>query len=349
MKPLIDKALTLWNRISRLRWVHFTLNIFTHFGKDNGGLLAAGLAFFLVLAIVPLLLVGLWALGQFYIDQPDKAVHQIQGLLATQVLPGAANTEVLRFMQQAGIADAQGHAGPNLLRILHEHGFAGLFGLVSLVFAALQIFINGAAAMNAAWEATEKRNWVQLRLVALGLLIATGVLVALSLAATYLSTRISASSWAHLVPFEGKALSGLFELGAVVLSIGMYAVIYKYLPSAKVSWRAALFGAAFAAVAWEVAKKFLALYLLHPNKSLYGELANLIVLVIWILYSMTILLLGAETAAAYAMETGQRATAALRRAATATPSADTASSSSLTRAKDWNRARRVRNKTESRS
>ena len=47
--------------------------------------------------------------------------------------------------------------------------------------------------MNAAWETTEKRNWVNLRLVALGLLVATGILLVLSLVATGYSTSFSAS------------------------------------------------------------------------------------------------------------------------------------------------------------
>ena len=183
-----------------------------------------------------------------------------------------------------------------------------------------------------------------LRLVALGLLVGTGILLVLSLVATGYSTKFSASEFAHLVPFEGALISGLLELAAVAVSAVMYAVVYKFLPSATVSWKAAFAGAAFAAVTWEIAKKALAVYLLKPNHGLYGDLGNLIVFILWILYSMTILLLGAEVSAGYAEVVEGAPAARLKRAAHATPSADASpsSNSALARAKERDRARRIR-------
>ena len=63
-------------RLKRIFWIKFIFDVFERFGRDNGGLLAGGLAFFLVLAFVPLLLVGLWALGLVYAHKPDEAVVQ---------------------------------------------------------------------------------------------------------------------------------------------------------------------------------------------------------------------------------------------------------------------------------
>ena len=333
-------------RLERIFLVKFTLDVFARFGRDNGGLLAAGLAFFLVLALIPLLLVGLWGLGLVYANKPNEAVAQIQTLLATRVLPGAANTEVVGFMQQANIADAQGHAGPTLMNIIDGHGIAGVVGFLGVVWAAIQIFVNGSTAMNAAWETKEKRNWFVLRGVALGLLVGAGLLLILSLGVTAVSTAISTSALAHLIPFEGAIESGAVELGAVVVSGLMYAVIYKFLPSpsANISWKSALIGGAAAAIAFEIAKKGLSVFLLNPKKSLYGDLGNLIAFVLWIYYSMMILLLGAEVSAVYASEIEQKAHARLKRAAHATPAADSSSNSGspLARAKQRDRAQRVR-------
>ena len=333
-------------RLQRVFWIKFLFDVFARFGRDNGGLLAAGLAFFMVLAFVPMLLVGLYTLGMVYSHRPDEALQKILELVSKQIVPGKAGDEVTHLMWRAGIAaDEKGlHAGPTLLNLLHGHGLAGVIGILGVVWAAMQIFINGSTAMNAAWESTEKRSWITLRLVALALLVAAGVLLVLSLAATGYSTAISHSKLAHLVPFEGLALSGVFELVAVAVSAGMYAVTFKFLPSAQVSWKAALAGGVFAAVAWEVAKKGLAIYLLHPNNSLYGELGNLIVFILWVLYSMTILLLGAEASAVYASSVEGRAGAKLKAAAGVTPSVDTSAGagSSLARAKERSRAERVR-------
>ncbi len=343
---MINFFKTTLARLQRIFLVKFTMDVFARFGRDNGGLLAAGLAFFLVLALVPLLLVGLWGLGLVYAHNPNEAVVQIKTLLATRVLPGAANIEVVHFMQQANISDAQGHAGPTLMNIINGHGIAGLVGFLGVVWAAIQIFINGSTAMNAAWETKEKRNWFVLRGVALGLLVGAGLLLVLSLGVTALSTAISASSFAHSIPFEGAISAGAVELGAVVVSGLMYAVIYKYLPSpsANISWKSALVGGAAAAVAFEIAKKGLSVLLLKPKASVYGDLGNLIAFVLWIYYSMMILLLGAEVSAVYAGEIEQKTHARLRRAALSTPSVESSSNSGspLARSKQRDRAQRVR-------
>ena len=350
MKPLLAKLAGLPATVlavaRRIFLLKFILDVFERFGESNGGLLAAGLAFFLVLAIIPLLLVGLWGLGLVYAHKPDEAVSQIKDLLANRILPGAANDEVVHFMQKANIQDANGHAGPTLLNLIHGHGVAGLVGLLGIVWAAIQIFINGSTAMNAAWETTEKRNWFQLRGVALGLLVGAGILLVLSLAVTALSTAISASPLARAVPFASALQAGAVEMGAVIVSALMYAVIYKYLPSpsANITWKSALVGGVTAAVAFEIAKKGLSVLLLQPKKSLYGDLGSLIALVLWIYYSMMILLLGAEVSAVYAADIERRGIMRLRRASLSDPAADTSadSGSLLARIRKRGRAQRVR-------
>lgn len=335
-------------RLKRIFWIKFIFEVFERFGKDNGGLLAAGLAFFLVLAFVPLLLVGLWALGLVFAHRPDEALQKIESLLQSQVLPGAAGKEVQHLMWRAGIAaDKQGtHAGPTLLNILRGHGAAGLIGLAGIIWAAIQIFINGSTAMNAAWQVEEKRNWFQLRGIALALLVGTGILLVLSLVVTAVSTGISAGRFGSIIPFEKPLLAGAVELGAVFVSGLMYATIYKFLPSpsAKVSWRSALLGGFIAAIAFEIAKKGLSVYLITQKKSLYGELGNLISFILWVYYSMMILLLGAEVSAVYAHEVESTWGAHLKRAASATPSAESSASSGspLARSKEKNRAQRIR-------
>ena len=317
MHGIVGQIQAVVVRLKRIFWVNFLFNVFARFGRDNGGLLAAGLAFFLVLAFVPLLLVGLWFLGHLYAGKPDEALHQIQANILPQIIPGGgAGDEVTHLMERAGIASADGqHAGPGLTKLLNGHGVAGLLGLLTAVWAAIQIFINGSSAMNAAWETTEKRNWFVLRLIALGLLVATGVLLVGSLVATGVSTHLSNTDFAKSFPFVGALQSGGIELIAVAVSTVMYAVVYKFLPSAKVSWKAAFAGAVFSSVTWEIAKKALAVYLLRPNHGLYGNLGNLIVFILWVLYSMTILLLGAEVSAAYAEVVEGAPVARLKRSA----------------------------------
>lgn len=337
---------TMMTRLKRVFVIKFAFDVSDRLGATNGWLLGAGLAFFLVLALVPLLLVGLWGVGHVYAHRPDEALHKIQGFLTSNVLPGKAGDEAKRLMWRAGISSDQPgtHAGPALLKLLNGHGLAGLIGFGVTVWAAMQIFINAAVAFNAAWKTTERRNWFQLRGAALGLLIGTGVLLGLSLAFTAVSTSTSMDRFAHLVPFQTVVKSFLFELAAVAASAAMYAAVYKFLPSpsAKVSWKAAVIGGVVAAVAFEIVKKWLSVYLLKPN-GLYGELGNLIVFVVWIYYSMMILLLGATVSAVYADEVESARGTRLKRMASATPAVDAVSGNpALARAKERNRTERLR-------
>lgn len=321
-------------RLKRIRWIKFTFDVFGRFGKDNGGLMAAGLTFFQVLAFVPMLLVGIAALGYYFhaIHSKGDPVQEIQKLLTTQVLPGAAGNEVKHLMERANI-------GATVAKVTATRGVAGIIGLLGLVWASLQIFVNGSVPMNLALDATETRSWIKLRLIALGLLVGTGVLLVLSIAATAFGTVLS-----RKIPGGAFLYTILSELGAVVFGSLMFAATYKFLPSARVSWRAAIIGGLAAGLAWEIAKKGLAVYLLHPNTSLYGNLANLIIFILWVYYSMMIFLLGAEVTGVYATDIEGSRNARLKKSASLTPSADAAvsSGSPLTRSKERNRAERIR-------
>jgi membrane protein len=306
-----------WRRMQHITFIRFVTSVFTRFGKDNGALLAAGLAFFLVIAFVPMLLTGIAVLGYYFhlTHNTHNAVDEIKTLLMTQILPGAAGREVQHLMLRADVAGKVQH-------ITATRGISGLIGILGLIWASIQIYLNGAVAMNAAWEVSEKRNWFMLRLIAFGLFLVAGVFLVLSIASTAYGTWLSHSSVAHYVPGWAIMVEIGTELAAVAGAAVMYAVTYKYLPAAPVSWRSAFVGGITSAILWEIAKKGLAVYLLHPNVSLYGNLANLIIFILWVYYSMTIFLLGTEVSVVYTHEVEERRRALLRRTAKLTPAID---------------------------
>ena len=134
--------------------------LFRRFGKDRCGAYAAALTFFSILSIVPALVVALAALA-FLFQDPGEAMHRLQGLIAG-ILPGdfagkAARASMKEANVQKSVED-----------LIKTRGIAGVIGLLSLVWATLQIFVNAAPAMNTAFEVVEKRGWIKLRLVAWG-------------------------------------------------------------------------------------------------------------------------------------------------------------------------------------
>lgn len=178
-----------------------------------------------------------------------------------------------------------------------------MVGLVTLFWSALQIFVNAAAPFNAAFRVKETRNFFQLRLTALCLLLAAGGLFLLSLLPTSGAQLLTKLSLVELhYPLKPLVAFAFLSL-SVAVNACMFSVIYRYLPSpsAKVEWRAAMIAGTIIAILWEAAKQGFGFYLSHYGNynKLYGSLGGLVGLIFWIYYTSMILLLGAEIASLY--------------------------------------------------
>jgi len=304
------RVIDIWDTIRHWGPVAFVLTVFERFGRDNGALLSAGLAFFMMLAFVPMLLTGIAALGFYFhlTHSSHNAIDDIRNLLTSQVLPGAAGDEVGHLMDRVDVTG-------KVKQITENRGVSGIVGIGGLMWASIQIYLNGAVAMNAAWQAPEKRNWLKLRLLAFALFLVTGVFLVLSIVSTAYGTWLAHSSLGKLVPNWAHWVEFGTEFAAVLGASVMFTLIYKFLPSAPVTWRAAFVGGTSAGLLWEIAKKGLAVYLLHPNVTLYGNLANLIIFILWVYYSMSIFVLGGEVSAVYAVEIEDKRRTHLKRSA----------------------------------
>src|SRR5205807_10058887 len=92
----------------------------------------------------------------------------------------------------------------------------------------------------------------------------------------------------------------------VVVTV-LFAMIFKFLPDAKIQWRDVWIGAAMTALFFGIGKWALGLYLgSGAAASAYGAASSLITLLLWIYYSSQILLFGAEFTQVYANQAGRR-------------------------------------------
>ena len=107
----------------------------------------------------------------------------------------------------------------------------------------------------------------------------------------------------------GASIVGL-ELDLVVSSIIitlLFAMIYRFLPDVKISWKDVWFGAAVTALLFLLGKFLIGLYLGRTEAaSAYGAAGSMVVLLIWLYYSSQIFLFGAELTKAYANRYGSR-------------------------------------------
>jgi membrane protein len=143
-------------------------------------------------------------------------------------------------------------------------------------------------------------------LLAIGflLLVTTAINAAIAYVATYV---------ARALPFAGAGfvfalVNWIITLAIVTL---LFALMYKYLPDAKIEWRDVWTGALVTAVLFVVGQALIAFYLGRAGlASAYGAAGSLLVLLLWVYYSSMILLLGAEFTRVYAETHGSRIGAA---------------------------------------
>jgi membrane protein len=102
----------------------------------------------------------------------------------------------------------------------------------------------------------------------------------------------------------GHVISIIVSLVVITL---LFAMIYRYLPDAKIAWKDVWLGAAITAVLFTVGKFLIGLYLGHSSVgSAYGAAGSLAVLLIWLYYAAQIFLYGVEFTKVYADKFGSR-------------------------------------------
>ena len=253
-------------------------------------LVAAGVAFYSMLALVPALVavVSLYGL----VAGPKEVSQQLSTL--TKSMPRDVG-ELLRNMLKSTSSRSSGGLGV---------GFAvTLAGAVWSASSGMRALING---LNVAYDEPESRKFAKLRGAALlltvfNLAITLGLLIVLLAAPKTLAhgtagTAVAIGRWPVL-------------LVAIVVSL---AVIYRYGPDrdhprwAWVSW-----GAAAATVGWIVASVLLAVYAANVGRfdRTYGSLGGVVVLLLWLYLSALVILLGGEVNAEMEHQTRRDTTA----------------------------------------
>lgn len=256
--------------------------IYEAFNRHFGGLMAAAVSFFALLSFIPLLSVAVAVLG-LILGGSESALDRLSATVR-DYFPTDIN--LIRS---------------TLKEIHQERTLLGALGLVGLLVSGSAIFTNLEIAFNNIWGVEVMRNWFKQRLVAVGTSVLILCLLFFSIAVTSVLTYVQHVS--HRLGANGRSIDAAWEvvayLVALLISVTLFATLYKIVPNKEIEWREALIGGAFAGLAFEVAKYGFAFYLARFNNynRVYGSLGGMIVLVVWTYYSMTILFLGAEIAA----------------------------------------------------
>jgi len=234
---------------------------------------AGYLAYVTLLSLVPLIAVGVAIFSAF--PGFESTRMEIESFLFTNFVP--TSTDVIRE---------------------HISSFAGnanqmtAVGIGFLAAIALLLIRNVDATLNRIWRIKKKRP----------MMISFAVYwMVLSLGPVLLGASIGVTSYiVSLVSFADQGIPGfsgfLLKLLPYGISMVGFIMLYTLVPNTRVSFRAAIPGAFFAALLFELTKKGFALYISHfPSyEVIYGAVATIPILFVWVYLSWVVVLLGAE-------------------------------------------------------
>src|SRR5262245_1718837 len=261
--------------------------------EDDALPLAAGLAYYSLLSMAPLLLVVVSIAGTFFADGQVhmQLIDQMRYLVGEE---GAALTETVIDHTVSEERSQWSLAVGALLTLLGA----------STVFGQLQYALNRVWRVKAAPHAALIMTFVKQRILSFALVLSVGFLLMVSLVISavlgalhkYLDERLAEAAFF----WSGLDLTITFVLATVLI-----AMLFKYLPDAEIEWRDTWLGALITAALFIVGKQVIGLYLGQTTvASSFGAAASVVIFMLWVYYAAVILLFGAEITQAVAARRG---------------------------------------------
>lgn len=244
--------------------------------RDRVNVYAAQAAFFILMSVVPIVMLLMTILQYTPITEAD-----VLNLLA-RIFPPAIQPELEKIV--TGVYDSS---------------FALLSGTaVAAVWSAGKGVMGISQGLNSVHHQEETRSYFVVRLrsavYTLGLLfsliLAIGILV--------FGYPLQKALIAHipvLRNIEGSVF-GIQTVIALVLLASLFILMYEFLPNRRLKFKNQVLGAVFTSLGWAIFSNAFSLYLeLADNfTTIYGGLAVLVVIMLWLYFCMYILFLGAE-------------------------------------------------------
>jgi membrane protein len=266
----------------------------TQFIDDKGLKMSAALSYYTAFSIGPMLLIVISFVGLFFgednarieiVGQANKLIGTDGANMLNTIIKGASNPST-------GI-------------------FAAVLSIILLIFGAISVFMELQESLNIIWGVELKpgrglRNFLRTRIVSFSMVIASSFILMVSLVADSLLTLIN-KYMGNLFPSIIPMAEIYNYVGSFLIITILFALIFKYLPNVRISWKYVWIGAFVTSFLFFIGKYLIGLYLGRSSySSTYGAAASMIILFVWIYYSGVILYLGAEITYVYRFRYGNK-------------------------------------------
>ena len=275
------------------KFVDLIKKTFKEWSEDKASRLAAALAYYTVFSIPPLLVVAIGIAALF----TDRATVENQLVGQAGSLMGSQGAEAIETILDSAESPGRSELLPTIV------------GVVLLFFGASGVFTQLQDAMNTIWnvEADPGRGiWgaIKDRFFSFTMVLVIGFILLVSLMLSTLLTTFGDFA-GHLVS-DADVLLGIvnFIFSLVVITI-LFGLMFKTIPDVDITWRDVGIGALLTAILFKIGEYALGIYFDRSDPtSAFGAAGSVILLLLWVYYSVQILFLGAEFTQVYATEYG---------------------------------------------
>jgi membrane protein len=267
---------------------------FSKFFSEDPMSYSASIAFYTIFSLPAVLIVILSVAGSIYGDQAvsGQLYYQIEFFVGSD-----SARQIQAIIQNA---------------TLSETGtIATAIGIATLLFSATTVFISIQNGLNKIWgvKAKPKRGWVKFiinRALSFVMVLFFGFLTITSL---LLETGLEVFRELLIQYISGYTFYLMKTLNLVIFMVLLtivFAMVFKLLPDAVIRWRDVVVGAFVTTVLFTIGRLLISLYLGNSDLGdTYGAAGSLVLILVWVYYSSTILLLGAQFTQVYSKRHGK--------------------------------------------
>lgn len=270
-------------KVLELKYVKILVDSIKDFTSNDSMSFAAGTAFYTIFSL-PALLIIILNLGASLYERSE-----IREELFSQItsLAGDESRQTLESILENFAFNA-------------DSAISATIGISILIFSATTVFVSLQRGINHIWhiKPIPNRGYVKLafdRLLSFSIVLVIGFILIVSL----ILDAIVSYSFGKLDNLPPDINLELISIAQIIISqlilIVIFALMYKILPDAKVRWKDTWAGAMVTALLFIVGKFLIGLYMgTNDLSSTYGAAGSLVILLIWIYYSVVIFLFGAQ-------------------------------------------------------
>jgi YihY family inner membrane protein len=257
--------------------------ITSRIGRENIPTISSGIAFNVLLCMIPFLLVTTSLFGMFL--QRSYANQRVEDIIASMFPAGSYAIEIQGFLTKV-FSD-----------IMRNRQRFGVVGIGMLLWSAASLFGSIRRVLNALYRIEAKKMFLLKIAENIILVIFLGLLFLIANLFTWflkvfdsLLQEISTDA-----VFDPHIISKYFTaITAYLAAFFMFYIVNRYMPDSKIPSRVALIAAFTTTTLWWFAGKIFSWYVtsFHPFHQLYGTYAFLFIFLLWIYYSSMVFIIG---------------------------------------------------------